>query len=256
MNEVFHMLESLSSDKGLYSKEKVAWWLLKYEKEYYSQLRFFETLSINYKSPRNLTKYTKESQFLELYEILNKVMGFCNEEAYYKDQLDVYDSVKNNVEQSKKWFEIHKTDRKHKYSEFECLFQDTSTPCGFNFEVGFPLSVKFKKSEFQYTLKFLEIIEMSSKVEIIGVVEIINVLEFIKLNEHHVYNRKTIVVYVDDFNDSKLLVRFVKGKIGLLDNVKVGQKIKVYADLTGGENEFDKLGYSLSLLGWKIEILN
>ncbi|WP_158635208.1 DUF3127 domain-containing protein [Formosa maritima] len=253
-------LESLSSIEGFYSRDKIAWWLLKHEEEYHSQVSFFDTLSTACDSPRNLTKFSKEAQFLDLYEALSKVLEFYKEEAYYKDKLEVYDLVKNNVEQLNAWFELHKIDNSYKYNQFVSLFQNNSTISGFKLEIGYPLSlpvkVKLDESEFHYTLKFLELLERSSKIEIIGVIETINILEVIKLNQYQVYNRQSIVVYVDDFNQSKLLVRFLKGKIGLLDKLKVGQKVKVYADLTGGRNETDKQGYSLSLAGWDIKILN
>jgi len=139
------------------------------------------------------------------------------------------------------------------------LFQNTSTLSGYEFVIRYPLSlpvtIKLDEVDFKETLQFLNILERSKKVEVIGIVEAINNLEVIKVNEYQVYERQTIIIGVDDGNQSKLLVRFVKGKIALLDKIKVGQKVKIYADLIGGRNELDKQGYSLSLVGWDIKTL-
>jgi hypothetical protein len=248
-------LKSLESSEGFYSRDKISWWLIKYEEEYYKQLNFFESIPLDIDNPRNLTKYTKESQFLDLYEALNKVLSFHNNESYFKEQLEVYELVKNDDERLNTWIDYHKTDKKCKYEEFVSLFSDNRTVTGFNLTILYPLSlpvkVKLDESEFQYTLKFLELLERLDKTEIIGVIEIINPIENIRLNEFQTYNKQTIVVSVNDTLNSELHIRFIQGKIQLLKHIKVGQKVKVYADLINSEVESNRQDY----LGWNIELI-
>ncbi|WP_298767339.1 DUF3127 domain-containing protein [uncultured Polaribacter sp.] len=251
-------LENLS-DKGIYKRDKIEWWLMKHENEYQTLLRFFDELKSIVKSPRNLTKYAKQSQFLDMYEVLLKVTAFYRNEVYFKEQIEVYDLVKKDIDQLNNWLEIHKTDKKHQYEEFVSLFQDNSLISNYNLTLLYPLSlplkVKLDELDFYNVLKFLEILEKSNKIEINGAIEDINDLEVVKLNKYQTYSRQTVVVSNDDMHQSKLLIRFLKGKTDLLSNLKVGQKVKVYADLLGGKDESNKQGYSLSLLGWSIEEL-
>ncbi|MCH3883498.1 DUF3127 domain-containing protein [Tenacibaculum aquimarinum] len=247
------------SDKGIYKRDKVEWWLMKYEDKHQTLLRFFDELKSIVKSPRSLTKYANQSQFLDMYEVLLKVTEFYRNEDYFKEQIGIYNLVKNDLGQLESWLEIHKTDKKHKYREFVSLFQDNSTISNYNLTILYPLSlpvkVKLDELDFYHVLRFLEILEKSNKIQINGAIEIINELEDVKLNKHQIYRRQTLIVSVKDIHQSKLPIRFLKGKTELLTNLKVGQKVKVYADLLGGKDESNKQGYSLSLLGWSIEEL-
>ena len=124
-NHLTKELQSLSIE-GVYSIDKISWWLIKNKEEYDTQLNFLEGLSQYVDYPKNLTKYTKESQFLDLYEVLNNVVSFYNNESYFKEQLEVYELVKNNVEQLETWLEYHKKDTQYMYEEFVSLFSDIS----------------------------------------------------------------------------------------------------------------------------------
>jgi hypothetical protein len=118
-----------------------------------------------------------------------------------------------------------------------------------------PLKISLDESEFKYTLKFLEILEMFSKIGVTGIIEIINDLEVVELNKYQIYNRQTIVVSLDDGHESEIIIKFLSDKTQLLNTLKVGQKIKVFASLLGGKDGFNKVGYFLTLLGWRVKLL-
>jgi prolyl oligopeptidase PreP (S9A serine peptidase family) len=191
---------------------------------------------------------------LDLYEALNEVLNFYNNESYFEKQLEIYELVKNDNEQFNTWLEYHRADKKYMYERFVTLFSDNATVTGFNLTILYPLSlpvkVKLDASEFQYTLKFLEILERSSKSELVGVIEIIKPIETVRLNEFQTYNKQTIIVLVND-TQNRLHIKFIKGKIEMLDKLKIGQKVKVYGDLIKREVKTDIQHY----LGWKIELI-
>lgn len=266
-SEAFMELKDLS-DSGLYSKDKIEWWLLKFEEEYNNLFNFFEAEKVNFTHPRNLSKYKEEAQFLDTYEVLLKVADFYRNEIYFKEQVELYDSIKDSNAQLNSWLETNKLVEGKRYKEFVYLFQNTTKLSGYDFVIRYPLSlplsIKLDKTDFKYTLQFLEILERSKKIQIIGTISMINDLEIfekkiIKTDEGESYSRaftrRNIIISTNDAYGSELLIKFMDDRTHLLKNLKKGQRIKVYADLTGGKNESEKLGYSLSLLGWNIEIL-
>lgn len=69
-NDIILELESLSSIEGSYTRDKIAWWLIKHEKGYIELSRIKETLEAEFPN-RNLREQKsliKELLFIELYE--------------------------------------------------------------------------------------------------------------------------------------------------------------------------------------------
>ena len=69
-NDVILELESLSSIEGLYTRGRIAWWLIKHENGYKALSRIKETLEAEFPN-RNLREQKsliKELLFIELYE--------------------------------------------------------------------------------------------------------------------------------------------------------------------------------------------
>jgi hypothetical protein len=265
--EPIEELKSLS-DEGVFRRDKIEWWLLKYDEYYQDHYRAKEDRSgmkITCRADakphikKSIDLENKINWFLDTYEALDGVSEFYRVELYFKDELELYKSLKNDKAQLNSWLEKHKLDEGKKYKEFVYLFQDNRTLSGYKLDVLYPLSLPLKisldESEFKYTLKFLEILEMSSKIEVTGIIEIINDLEVIELNKYQIYNRQTIVVSLDDGHESEIIIKFLSDKTQLLDTLKVGQKVKVYAGLRGGQDGSNKLGYSLTLLGWSVKLL-
>ncbi len=73
-SDVINELESLSTE-GIYTRGKVAWWLIKYEENYKGLNRIKNTLEVEFPN-RNLRAqklFIKELLFIELYEGLYEV---------------------------------------------------------------------------------------------------------------------------------------------------------------------------------------
>jgi|GEM_PF-6925840 len=267
MNEIFEELENLS-DNGIYKKDKIEWWLLKFEEEYNNQFNLLEAEKINFTHPRNLSKYKEEAQFLDTYEMLLKVADFYRNEIYFKEQVELYHSIEDSKVQLESWLERNKLVEGKRYKEFVSLFQNTTKLSGYElvirYPLSLPLSITLEEADFKYTLQLLKILERSSKVQIIGTVNKINDMEVFEKkitktangeSYRRAFTRHNIIISTDDGYGNELLIKFMDDRTHLLNSLKKGHKIKVYADLTGGKNESEKLGYSLSLLGWDIEIL-
>lgn len=71
--EVIKELESLSSNSGLYSRDQIAWWLIKFENTYEKLCNMKQILEVEFPGV-NLSEckpFYKESLFIELYDNLN-----------------------------------------------------------------------------------------------------------------------------------------------------------------------------------------
>ena len=73
-SELIEELKSLA-DKGFYTRGKIDWWLLKYEKRYQSLSKDFDLLKAEFpKSDIDRHKLLKrESEFIRLYDSLHEV---------------------------------------------------------------------------------------------------------------------------------------------------------------------------------------
>ncbi len=90
--DLIEELETLS-DKGSYSRSKVAWWLIKYEKRYKELSRIKDTLEAEFPD-RNLREHKliiKELLFIELYEALD--MSYEKSNPTSKEEIDLNDII-------------------------------------------------------------------------------------------------------------------------------------------------------------------
>ena len=83
--------------------------------------------------------------------------------------------------------------------------------------------------------------EVSGKVVVIGQTESVG---------QNGFTKRLVVVETNEQYPQKLPIDFVKDKTTLLDNISVGQDVKVYINLRGSEN--NGRWYS-QIQGWKIE---
>lgn len=265
--KIYEDLKSLSLDE-VFNRPKIELWLNKYKSEFKTQSGFFEELSKEFTYPRSLTLYQSESQFLDTYEVLLEVLECYRNEPYYKANIEHYRTIKESKDKTDSWLQTLKLDEDKRLSKFKQLFQNTSALSGYEFVIRYPFSlpvtIKLDEVEFKYTLKFLEILERSSKSQFIGVINIINDLEVFekkvtKTDEggsyRRAFTRRSMIITVNDNYGSELHVKFMDDRTQLMENLKVGQEVKLYADITGEETKSDRLRYPLSLLGWDIEIL-
>ncbi len=92
-SDLIKELDALASSEGFYSRDKVAWWLIKYEKSYKALSRIKDTLEVEFPD-RNLRaqkSFIKELLFLELYEGLDK--GFEKSKSRSKEDIDLNDII-------------------------------------------------------------------------------------------------------------------------------------------------------------------
>ena len=265
--KIYEDLKSLSLD-GVYNRPKIELWLKKCEPEYKVQSGFFEEFSKDFTYARSLTKYAFEFQFLDVYEVLVEVLECYSNELYYKEQIELYSTINEDKIQLDSWLQAHKLDEDKKQAKFKQLFQNNSTISGYEFVIRYPLSlpvtIKLDEVDFKETLQFLDILERSRKVQYIGIINKINDLEVFEKKvtitdewERHrrAFTRRSMIITEDDTYGSELNVRFMDERTQLIEGLKVGQVVKLYADLTEKKNESDILSYPLSLLGWDIEII-
>lgn len=66
------------------------------------------------------------------------------------------------------------------------------------------------------------------------------------------FEKRLLVIETEEQYKQKVPIDFVQGKVNLLDNIKLGDEVKVSINIRGNEYN-DK--YYVSLNGWKIEKL-
>lgn len=249
---------------------KLDWWLLKYESAYQDVISVIETIPSDYTFPSIGDRHTYEFQLKNLYELLEEVSACHRNEAYFKEQLELYDEVSNNVTELSSWLESHKLTPSEEQIRFLDFFADNRELSGYRSRVIMPsnldFSIKINLIDFQYTLRFLDIVERSGKLVLTGVVKLIKDVEFLEeivtktkefTSARPAYQRQHIVIATNDAHNNEYLIRFVYKKTELLKEVTVGQKVKVYTDLRGGELEKERgvKEYWNSLIGWDIQVL-
>lgn len=90
------------------------------------------------------------------------------------------------------------------------------------------------------------------KAEIIGKVYFKTEVELIGANQ---MKKQILVVETDNEYPQKLPIEFIKDKVDLLNNIQIGQQVKVSVNVRGNEyqdrNQVARFG--LSFQGWKVE---
>lgn len=90
------------------------------------------------------------------------------------------------------------------------------------------------------------------KADIIGKVYFKSEVELIGANQ---MKKQILVVETDNQYPQKLPIEFIKDKVDLLNNLQIGQQVKVSVNVRGNEyqdrNQVTRFG--LSFQGWKID---
>lgn len=90
------------------------------------------------------------------------------------------------------------------------------------------------------------------KADIIGKVYFKSEVELIGANQ---MKKQILVVQTDAEFPQKLPIEFIKDKVDLLNNIQIGQQVKVSVNVRGNEYQ-DRNGitrFGLSFQGWKID---
>ncbi|HLV14647.1 MAG TPA: DUF3127 domain-containing protein [Xanthomarina sp.] len=240
------------SSKDICNMKEIETWLEKYKILYNNTV---EVIEGNINSPKlNSVELLVNKEFENLYGTLNILSILYKKEIYFKKQLEDYNKVKDSVSKLKTWFDYqHKN--KGEYKLFSSVFYDNRELTHYRFEIN---DLKLNPQDFKYTLGFMKIIEDSQAIEFDGVVKVISELEvFEKSKTRRSFKKQSIVLSIDDFCCSKYKVTFSEARVKHLENLNLGDFVKVRARLTGGEWEKTEgvKEHVHGLFGWSLEKL-
>jgi hypothetical protein len=101
------------------------------------------------------------------------------------------------------------------------------------------------ESTFSKTIKLVKIMEVSGKVKVVSPV--------IQVSDS--FRKRELVVTTDEQYPQNILIEFVQDKSDLLNNVAVGEAVKVSINLSGREwvSPQGETKYFNSIKGWRVE---
>ncbi|MEZ4801131.1 MAG: hypothetical protein R2797_00045 [Gelidibacter sp.] len=164
MNNIFWELKALSVD-GIYKKDNIEQWLLKHKMTYEKVFKIYDTLNKEFpnSSIRQHKDFEQEGLFLDTYEVLMDVIECYYNEIFYKVQIEFYNKIKDDKHELNSWLWMHRFDEGKMQSKFRILFQNNSSPSGYEFRIRYPFSlpvtINLDEKDFQYTLQFMDIIK-------------------------------------------------------------------------------------------------
>jgi hypothetical protein len=236
--------------KAICNMNAIEIWLEKHKDFYNETVVLIKTNAIK----PNLVELAVKKEFEVLYGKLDILLTLYNKEAYFKEQLEDYNTIKDSMSKLKIWF-TYQAESKNKYQLFSSVFYDNRELTHFSLKLD---ELTLNPEDFKHTLKYLGIIEDSKAVNFEGVVKIISDLEvFEKTKTTRASTMRKIVISVNDFYCSEYQIVFTDGRVKHLDNISVGQFVKVYARVTGveWENSEGIKEYKHNLFGWRVEKL-
>lgn len=224
-------------------------WLEKH-KDFYNK-----TVELLKKNNLNSVELLITKEFEILYGKLSILSLLHQKEAYFKEQIQTYNKIKDSVSKLKEWFAFQHENKKE-YQLFSSVFYDSRALVHYALKLE---ELRLNPEDFKHTLKYLSIIEDSKALAFKGIIKSISYLEvYEKTNTSRAYSKRKIVLSIDDFCCSEYQISFSDERVKHLDNLSVGQFVKVYARLTGGATEKPKdiKEYKHHLYGWRIEKLD
>lgn len=199
---------------------------------------------------------SKEYKFYSLFKEIIKVSKSYKNEAYFKNELLIYDRIKTNESELNIWLKNQYLDKGERQSLFNNLFMDNRELSGYSFTTNNPYLLSVNPLEFESSKKFISILERSKKVKITGTVE--QVLELVQCSYYEEeigdtiisgsdgFNKKTIILKSTD--DKKHLVKFIQGKTKLLDEIEIGEKVIMYTELISEKSEYSQVSICWDLI--------
>ena len=90
--------------------------------------------------------------------------------------------------------------------------------------------------------------------EIQGRIKVIFAIETVGQNG---FQKRDLVITTDGQYPQDIIIQFAQGNCALLDNLQVGQMVKIHFNLQGREwtNPQGEVKYFNTVLGWKIELI-
>ncbi len=248
------------SKNNTYAVTKINLWIYKYEFVYNQAIT-----SIRSKNsfPRLLEQNRQAYEFIDFYELLKKISLCSENEMFFKEQLSIYDKIKNNVTKLNNWLNIQHQDNEKKQNLFNDVFYDNRELTDYNFTISSSLIIDHL--EFKYSLQYLRLLKKANMIEIIGEVKQINKVEIFEQKNKFSstsclitpkYTKQKILIATKDVHHNIFQITFLNGKTALINNVFLGQKVKIYVDLRGGYiQKGERKDYYTNPLGWDLEIL-
>lgn len=238
--------------KDFCNMETIELWLKKHKSNYTLTVEQLEDEKNSFKI--NQVELLVKKEFEILYGKLNILSILYKKEPYFKQQLEVYDTVKDSISQLKNWF-AYQDEHKNEYQLFSSVFYDNRELTHYRLELD---KIILNPDNFKHTLKYMSIIEDAQAIEFTGTIKSISDLEIIKQAHGRTYSKREIVLSINDFYSSDYQISFSQGRVKNLENFSVGQSVKVLARLTGGEFENTEgiKDFKYNLYGWRVEKLD
>ena len=240
------------SSSGLCSMETIELWLERHSDFYKTTVAVLEDKRLTIKL--GAVNLLVKKEFEKLYGKMDVLRKLYNKEAYFMQQLEEYDTVKDSVSKLEKWF-AYQEEYKNEYQLFSSVFYDSRELTHYCLKLD---DLILDPNDFKRTLEYMSIIEDNKAIEFQGTIKTIDDLEvYEKTETTRAYTRRKIALSIDDFCCSEYQVVFTDGRAKHLDNISVGQFVKVFARVTGGEweNLEGIKEYKHNLFGWRVEKL-
>lgn len=157
IEEAREILQSLKID-NFYTVPKVTWWLLKYYDLYKYCKENWNNCSCFGELPCSHTLGSEENKFLDFYKSLEKVADLHKKEPYFREQLQLFEKVRNDSSALMKWL-LHNA--KLGSEEFLIFWvewleeeQNIVDPAINNWK---NIKIIFREEEWKHTIKFLKV---------------------------------------------------------------------------------------------------
>jgi len=226
-------------------------WLEKHKDSYSETVALLKENTVKL----NSVELAVKKEFEILYGKLSVLSKIQKKEAYFKQQLETYKTIKDDISELKKWFGFQYENKKE-YKLFSAVFYDSRALTHFCLKLD---ELVLNPEDFKYTLKYMSIIEDAQAIQFVGTIKSIDDLEvYKKTKSTRAYTKRRIVLSIHDFYCSEYQVVFTDGRVKHLDNLVVDQNVKVFARLTGLElkNHEGVKEHKHNLYGWRVEKLS
>ncbi|AVR44786.1 hypothetical protein C7S20_05620 [Christiangramia fulva] len=158
IEKAFEVLSRLKKNK-FYSVAKITWWILRYEDLYDYSYSHRHVNSCIDGMGCCCTDKNPEMKFSSRYSSLKEIVDLHRHEKYFREELKVFESVKNDYPALMQWLKKNETLGAEDFllfwiEEWYSEEKHLITPYKFNLQ---DLDVKFKAEEWENTIKFCEV---------------------------------------------------------------------------------------------------
>jgi len=164
--EAYKQLLGLIID-NIYHIPKIEWWLLKNETLYVQIKRIndskhlYEIDDSIVRLPNNIGNPTSDEKFIDVYESLDVLTKLHRNEKYFKQEMAIYDRIKNEPQKVKQWLKKNEKLGTEDYVTFLIDYLDYDPNDNeYHLNVFFlkddKLEVYVDREDFKHTIEFIE----------------------------------------------------------------------------------------------------